>query len=122
LPIAEILFKNYPDGKEKVVGYTSKWNEKSFEYKNTVRSFTVDPDDTDLLMKLKKITEECWKVFNLSGYARVDYRVSEDGEIYILEVNANPCISPDAGFSAACNKAGYSYTKMIENIIKASTK
>ena len=120
LPIAEIVFNNYPEGKEKVIGYTSKWDTDSFEYKNTVRSFKFSENDSELLAKLRKISTECWNAFNLSGYARVDFRVSDEGDIYILEVNANPCISPDAGFTAACNQAGIEYTKMIEVLLQAA--
>ncbi|MBU0473057.1 MAG: D-alanine--D-alanine ligase [Bacteroidetes bacterium] len=122
MPAAEILFQNYPQGKEKVVGYNSKWNSDSFEYNNTPRSFDLPISDSELILKLNKIAIDCWSLFNLSGYARVDFRVSEKGQIFVLEVNANPCISPDAGFAAACQKAGYTYTSTIESIIKAALK
>ena len=44
---------------------------------------------------------ECWRLFDLAGYARVDFRVDSRGQPWILEINANPCLSPDAGFAAA---------------------
>lgn len=122
MPAAEILFENYPQGKERVVGYTSKWNEDSFEYNNTPRSFDFTESDSELILQLNKIALECWHLFNLSGYARVDFRVSDEGKILVLEVNANPCISPDAGFTAACEKAGMNYTSTIDCIIKAAIK
>jgi len=122
MPVAEIVFNNYPQGKEKVIGYTSKWNSDSFEYNNTPRSFDFTELDSELILQLNKIAIQCWNLFKLSGYARVDFRVSNDGKIYVLEVNSNPCISPDAGFTAACEKAGLNYNSIIEHIIKAVIK
>ena len=50
-----------------------------------------------------------WMLFGLAGYARVDFRVDSAGEPWILEINTNPCLSPDAGFAAAVTQAGLSY-------------
>jgi D-alanine-D-alanine ligase len=117
LPIAEIRFENYPQDKVKIISYDAKWNDDSFEYHNTVRHFDFDKKDENLLAELKKITLQCWHKFELKGYARVDYRVDKQNNIYVLEINVNPCISPDGGFFAACEKYGWNYTKMVEVIL-----
>ena len=116
LPMAEIVFKDYPEGKPRIVGYEAKWHEGSFEYGNTVRSFGIEKEDPVLAGKLKKLCLNCWAIFKLTGYSRVDFRVDEKGNPYILEVNANPCLSPDAGFYAASEQAGYDYTRIVERI------
>ncbi|MBN3034824.1 MAG: ATP-grasp domain-containing protein [Bacteroidales bacterium] len=117
LPPAEIRFMNFPEGKPRIVGYRSKWKEDSFEYRNTIRSFDFPVEDRDLLARLKALCLSCWKEFNLRGYARVDFRVDGKGHPFILEINANPCISPDAGFYAACQTAGYPFSDVILRII-----
>lgn len=117
LPIAEIKFEDYPNDKPKIVSYDAKWNEESFEYSHSVRYFENVEDDKILFEKLKKVTLQCWEKFQLNGYARVDYRVDKNNNVYVLELNVNPCISPDSGFYAACEKVGWSYTKMVETII-----
>ena len=117
LPPAEIRFVDFPEGKPHVLGYRSKWEEDSFEYIHTVRSFDFPASDRDLLEKVKGISLQCWKVFGLKGYVRVDIRVSEKGDPCVLEINANPCISPDAGFYAACKTAGLEFTGVISRII-----
>jgi D-alanine-D-alanine ligase len=71
--------------------------------------FHSGPEDTILISELKRLAIECWKVFGLRGYARVDFRVDTQGRPWILEINANPCLSPDAGFAAAAAYAGISY-------------
>ncbi|MCF8373814.1 MAG: ATP-grasp domain-containing protein [Bacteroidales bacterium] len=117
LPPAEIIFSNFPEGKPKIVGYQAKWDESSFEYENTNRTFNFPDSDHTLLEKLRSISAQCWKLFDLRGYARVDFRVDKNGKPYVLEMNANPCISPDSGFYAATQKAGLQFSEVIENII-----
>lgn len=113
---AEIIFSNYPEGKPKVVGFSAKWKEDSFEYKNTNRTFGFLESDVLLLMKLKSLAIECWHTFDLNGYARVDFRVDNYGNPFVLEVNVNPCISPDSGFFAACEQAGIPFREAVRRI------
>lgn len=117
LPPAEISFDTYPVGKLRIVDYRAKWEEKSFEYQNTPRRFTFTPEDDDLLENLKTLAQRCWDLFELRGYARVDFRVDQDNRPWILEVNANPCLSPDAGFMAAAAQAGLTMPQVIERIL-----
>lgn len=120
LPIAEIKFINWSPDKLKIVDYAAKWDEDSPEYKNTKRSFEFQNSDKDLLKKLEQICKRCWKIFDLRGYARIDFRVDKNNKPYVLEINTNPCISPDAGFIAAAHKAGMTNQQIIKNIIKNS--
>lgn len=118
LPPAEIRFDAYPAGKVRVVGYRSKWEEGSFEFNNTPRSFQFPATDAPLIDRLKELALRCWRSFSLRGYARVDFRVDPAGRPWILEVNANPCLSPDAGFSAATLRAGLSFPNVLRRIIR----
>jgi len=118
MPAAEIRFIDFPKDTPKIVGYRAKWVEDSFEYTHTVRSFEFTDDDKPLLERLKGLCEKCWEVFGLRGYARVDFRVDKDGNIYVLEINANPCISPDSGFIAATMRNGISFGDVLKRIIE----
>ncbi len=117
MPLAEILFNDFPAEKPRIVGYAAKWNQDTFEYKNTPRSFDLKNTSENLKNELKEMAIKCWEIFKLKGYARVDFRVNQQNEPFVLEINANPCISPDAGFYAACSKAGISFTEMVKQII-----
>src|SRR3989339_1613555 len=75
LPPAEIRFDAYPPGKVRVVGYKAKWEEESFEFAGTTRSFTFPQSDAPLLALLAEHALQCWRLFGLRGYARVDFRV-----------------------------------------------
>jgi D-alanine-D-alanine ligase len=114
---AEILFEGYPQEALRIVGYRAKWDAASFEYHHTPRRFRFAPDDAALLDRLRNLALRCWRGFGLSGYARVDFRVDADGRPWILEINANPCLSPDAGFAAALEASGISYPEAIGRIL-----
>ena len=114
LPVAEIRFDAFPADKPRIVGYAAKWDTDSFEYRNTPRSFDVEPE---LAASLRRAALDCWALFRLDGYARVDFRVDERGTPWVLEVNANPCLSPDAGFAAALAEAGIGYEAALATLI-----
>lgn len=117
LPPAEIHFTDYPPGKPRIVNFAAKWRTDAFEYHHTPRCFDFAPADRPLLERLRRLSLDCWSLFRLRGYARVDFRVDSTGQPWILEVNVNPCISPDAGFTAAAQQAGLSYADMIQRIV-----
>ena len=117
LPPAEMLYLDYPAGKPKILNYASKWDESSFEYHKTIRSFDMGPKDWALVERMSDISLQCWRIFDLNGYIRVDFRVDQQNRPWVLEVNANPCLSPDAGFVAACHQRGIGYNMMVSRII-----
>jgi len=117
MPAAEMQYLDYPAGKPKILNYASKWDSNSIEYQKTIRTFEIPEKDNSLISKMVHIARECWDIFEIRGYMRVDFRVDEQNNPYVLEVNANPCLSPDAGFAATCLTGGISYTKMIERIL-----
>jgi D-alanine-D-alanine ligase len=117
LPPAEIIFEGYDNSRPSIVDYKAKWDEASYEYHHTNRSFDFSGNDQPLLFTLKSLALRCWNVFGLKGYARVDFRVDEKGQPWILEVNTNPCLNPDAGFVAAAVNAGLAFEDIVENII-----
>jgi D-alanine-D-alanine ligase len=115
LPVAEIRFDGFPADKPAIVGYAAKWDASSFEYRHTVRSFDVEPP---LALRAERLALACWELFALAGYARVDFRLDGSGMLSVLEINANPCLSPDAGFAAALTQAGVGYEEAVGWLIE----
>jgi len=122
LPPAEILFQGFEADTPRIVGYRAKWMPDSAEYHNTPRCFEFSAVDQNLLSTLETLALRCWQSFGLRGYARVDFRVDNRGRPFILEINANPCISPDAGFAAALDRAGMSYSHAVEQILNQRSR
>lgn len=114
LPISEIKFR---DGlPQKIVSYSGKWLENSSEFSGTE---PVCP--APLLAQEKKIlcqtALQACRFLACRDYARVDIRL-RDGIPYILEVNANPDISPEAGLARAARAAGFDYSALIGRILE----
>jgi D-alanine-D-alanine ligase len=118
LPPAEISFAAFPAGRLRIVGYRAKWDEGSFEYDNTPRQFEFAADDAALLAEVEGLARRAWRAFGLRGHARVDFRVDTAGRPFILEVNANPCLSPDAGFAAAAARGGLDVASVVGHILR----
>ncbi len=122
LPVSEMLFQDYAPEKLKIVDYKAKWDTDSFEYNNTIRKFDFPQKDANLISALRNIALRCWNLFSLRGYARVDFRVDNNGKPWVLEINSNPCLSPDAGFAAALQQAKIKYHEAIGLIIDNAMK
>lgn len=118
LPFAEIDFVDYPKNKPKIVDYNAKWVDGTFEYLHTQRKYTFSDQDQGLLKKLERVAKACWNALDIHGYCRVDFRVDSNNNIFVLEVNSNPCISLDGGFMIAAQQANLTPTEIIERILK----
>ena len=118
LPIAEMTFVGYPPGKPRIVGYAAKWDDAAPEFHATQRSFAQLPAVEH--EAIVNVVQKCWRAFHLRGYARIDLRMDATGVPWVLEINANPCLSPDAGFTAAVIEAGMTPTQAIGHIVSAA--
>ena len=120
MPLAEIDFTGFPADLFQIVGYRAKWDESSAEYRTTNRVF---PDDLpeSLARAMRRLARDCFQIFGLRDYARVDIRLDPLGRPHVLEVNANPCLSPDAGFAAAVARSGINYNAMVAELLRMVT-
>ena len=69
---------------------------------------------------LRRLEVECKKIYralNLNGYARLDLRLTPEGEFIFIEANPNPMLARDEDFAMSAKKAGIDYPKLIEKII-----
>ena len=117
MPIAEIDFSKFPERLHRIVGYKAKWDEDSFEYKNTQRLFDFDIEKS-LLMEMERVSLQCFNYFSLRDYGRIDMRVDNQKRIYVIEINANPCLSPDAGFPASLAYGDINYSSMLQSFVQ----
>ena len=117
MPIAEISFDGYPRELYPIVGYREKWDKDSFEYHHIARVFPGKLPET-LERKIRRISRDCLYHFMVRDYGRVDFRISQSGIAYVLEINANPCISPDAGFPAALAQADIDYDQFVGQLLE----
>ncbi|MCK9274936.1 MAG: hypothetical protein M0P57_07590 [Syntrophales bacterium] len=117
LPLTEIDFSHFPHTLYPIVGYKAKWDTSSFEYTHTPRLLSRETEPS-LAGEINKLAFDCFRLFGLRDYARVDIRATAHNKPYVLEVNANPCLSPDAGFAVATANAGFCYADMVDKIVR----
>ena len=68
--------------------------------------------------KLTNLSKQIYRLLGMSGYARLDYRVTEDDEAYLLEANPNPQIAKDEDFALSAKHVGIEYPELIEQLIQ----
>jgi D-alanine-D-alanine ligase len=119
LPPTEIKFIGYKENHiDEILSYRSKWEEDSFEYRSAASSNVFDDRDKALLKILEENSLKCWHEFGLKGYARVDFRIVKEGRPWVLEINANPCITPgESSFLKAAAQGGLDYLDVVKKII-----
>jgi D-alanine-D-alanine ligase len=121
LPVSEIDFSSMPEGYPKICSYEAKWYPDHILYQTTPPVCPARIDE-ELRDRLQALALNAFKVMGCRDYARVDFRMNEAGEIFILEVNPNPDISLDAGYARALKAAGIEYADfwkmMIANALR----
>ena len=116
LPIAEIDFSAFAAGKPRIVGYAAKWLPDSFEFNHTPRVIPA-PLPEPVAERIRDCARRAWHACGMQDYGRVDFRLTNAGEPFILEVNPNPDIAPDAGFAAALTAAGIPFAAFVERMV-----
>jgi D-alanine-D-alanine ligase len=115
LPISEIDFSRMPEDEPRIVSYRAKWDEDSLVCQCTVPVCPADlPARTEA--RIRDIALRCSQWMECRDYCRVDMRMDAKGNVYVLEVNPNPDLSPDAGFMRAARAAGLTYTDVVARI------
>jgi D-alanine-D-alanine ligase len=115
LPVAEIDFSGMPRGKWRIITYRSKWETGSDEDLGATPHCPAQLPPK-LASNVRNIAIAAWKLVGGHGYGRVDMRIDANGEPWILEVNANPDIAPDAGLARMARVAGIEYPALVRAI------
>lgn len=116
LPIWELKFKNVENPEKEIYSQRAKWNEKYRKRKGIDTG--VAKLDKALEDKIIKICKKVYQILNLSGYARIDLRLTADNKIYVLEANPNPNIASDDEFAKSAQYEKIKYKELIEQLIK----
>ncbi len=116
LPISEITF-DIPEHLPKICTYNAKWVAGSEDYQWTAGAQCPALLDEALTRKIQSLAISAFQVMGCRDYGRVDFRLSPDNEPYILEVNPNPDISPDAGLARSARASGRTYTQLIGEVV-----
>lgn len=117
MPISEIVFDRMPEGAWPIVTYAAKWSPGSPDDFGTQ---PVCPASlgSELTRRVTQVARLAWETLaGAQGYGRVDLRVTESGEVFVLEVNPNPDLSGDAGFARMARAREWDYEELIRRIV-----
>ena len=117
LPIAEIRFDDLPDGTWPIVSYAAKWIPGSPEDEGTIPVCPAELEP-ELHQRIAQVARTAWEqMAEGEGYGRIDMRLSEDGQPYVLEVNPTPDLSSNAGLARMGRAFGWSYDDLVMQIV-----
>jgi len=116
LPVWELKFTNDSFHEPKIATYHAKWNE-NYRKKWGIKNEHADPLPDGIEEKIIETCKKAYRVLNLDAYARFDLRLTPAGDVYIIEVNANPELAKGEDFAASAEKQGISYEELIEKIL-----
>jgi D-alanine-D-alanine ligase len=120
LPPVEVDFTGFPEGVPKVMDSKAKWDERSKEYKGTKSIIANLPDE--LRARLQKVAVDAYRALRVRDYGRVDLRLTDTGEIYVLEVNASCYLEKSSEFAMAATASGLDYPRLIERIVNLAAE
>ena len=113
-PPIEMDFSGLPEGAPRVLDSKAKWDKNSAEYKGTKSVMADVPDE--LRARLQKVSLDAYRALRVRDYGRVDLRLTDTGEIYVIEVNANCYLEQESEFATAAAAAGLDYPAMINRL------
>lgn len=114
-PVWELRFGEGDDA-PRIATTKVKWDE-AYQKRHQISWGRAELPD-ELAAKLARTCKRVFKVLNLSGYARIDIRLAEDGRFYVLEANPNPDLSFGGEFADSAEAAGLSYEKLLGRIVR----
>ena len=120
LPPVEIDFTGFPDGQPRVLDARAKFEEDTAEYRGT-RAVIAELGD-ELAARLKKIALSAYRALKVRDYGRVDLRLAETGDIYVLEVNAGCYLEKDSELAMSARAAGIEYPALIARIAELAVE
>jgi D-alanine-D-alanine ligase len=121
LPVIELDFSGFPAGRPRIASWEAKWGDdgdgQGEEYAGT-RSIFPETLDADLEERMQQVAVEAFHALRLRDYGRIDLRVTDSGEIYVIEVNPNCYLERESEFARAARRSGLEYDALIGKVVE----
>ena len=117
LPLAEVDYSTLPTEIPPIMSYAAKWLENSVEYKHTkvICPADVEPELAD---QIRDVALRAFRAVGGRGYGRVDMRLDEENQPFVLEVNCNPCLDEGIGLARSAEREGVPFPKLLQRILR----
>lgn len=115
-PVWEMFFENLPEGAEPIATARVKWD---LAYQRRVGIETGPAKDLtpDRAAEIARIAKRTYRALGLSGYARIDLRLTDDGRLFVIEANPNPDLTRDEDFARSAAADGIDYPELLQRIV-----
>ena len=114
-PVWEMSFAKMPENSWRIATERVKWSVK-YQKKHGIDTAEAGLTE-DVTSKVQHLAKRVYRALDLSGYARVDLRMTNEGELFVIEANPNPQLAQGEDFAESARRAGVSYAKLIERIV-----
>lgn len=115
-PAWEMDFGSMPDDVARIATAAVKWDKK-YQKKHDITTRAADGIDDATAERLSKICKRVYRALSMSGYGRMDLRMTPGGEIYVIEANANPNIEYGEDFAESAEVAGVDFESLLQRIL-----
>jgi len=121
LPVWELIMDNLPEDAKRIATERVKWSRK-YQQKYGITSREADNLPEGKAEDIQDLAKQVYRALGLSGYARIDMRMADDGQLYVLEANPNPQIAEDEDFADSAKKADYHYKELLQELLNVGLR
>ena len=115
-PIWEMVFEKLPEGTHRIATAKAKWD-ASYQEKMGIGLRRAEALPEGAAERIHALARRVYRILGLSGYARLDLRLDQEGRIHLIEVNPNPDLAYDDLYAEAALSAGLSYEALLQRIL-----
>jgi D-alanine-D-alanine ligase len=115
-PIWELRFKKLPEGTEPIATSKVKWD-IAYQKKLGIENGPAAKLPEGVAEAVTRAARRVYRALGLTGYARIDFRLSNDGRLYVLEANSNPDLTHDEDMAMSAKKVGLEYPQLLDRIV-----
>ncbi len=116
-PARELLFGELPEGEPRIATYKAKWDD-AYRQRWGIKSVFAGKLSEELERQVSETCKRAYRALGLDAYARFDIRVTPDGQVFIIEANANPCLARIDEMAQSAEKLGLAYDALVQRVVE----
>ena len=117
LPVWELHFNKMAEVGHRVATARLKWNTK-YQEEHGIESGPAAELPVATVRRIEALCKRATRVLRINGYARMDLRLTDKGEVYLIEANPNPQIAHGEDFAESAEAAGIPYPALLSRLLK----
>jgi D-alanine-D-alanine ligase len=115
-PVWEMFFTKMPEDARRIATDRVKWS-RAYQKKRGIRTGPAKDLPNGLSQQMQRLAKRVYRTLNMSGYARMDIRLTPEGKMYVLEANPNPQLAYGEDFAESAEMAGIEYGELLQRIL-----